>query len=134
MKPLSINLDAFNPQAYLRALIAIAAVDGVHPLEEAFIRQQATAFGVDPEPLLASSPVDLTEIARGTTGLTRRMIYRDCFMLTHADGIVSEEERAALEQLRGVLELEPQRAVALEDWVRQYSALLALGEALLSEE
>jgi uncharacterized membrane protein YebE (DUF533 family) len=134
MKPLSINLDAFNPQTYLRALIAVAAVDGVHPLEEAFIRQQATAFGVDPEPLLASSPADLAELARGTTALTRRIIYRDCFMLTHVDGILSEEDRAVLEQLRRVLEIEPQRATALEDWVRQYSALLASGEAILSEE
>jgi len=132
MNTTSFELEDFNAPLYLRALVAVAASDGIHPAEEGFIRQQAAAFGVDADDLLSDTSPAVGALVEGASPMTRRIIYRDCFILAHVDGMVSDEERAVLADLRGTLGLTPEKAGALESWAERYSAILAEGESLLT--
>ncbi len=133
MNPTSFAMDDFDVPLYLRALVAVAASDGISPDEEGFIRQQASALGVDADDVLADTAPAVGAVVDGATPLTRRVIYRDCFILAHVDGVVSGEERAVLASLRDTLGLTPERAAALESWAERYSAILAEGESLLAD-
>ena len=132
MKPMHFDLGEFEPEKYLQALVTLARIDGVHPDEELFIRQQAAAFGVDAEPYFAQPAAELATIGQSATATTRRLIYRDCYMLAETDGQVSEAERALLDRLRAELALEANQAQALESWAKRYAQILREGEALLA--
>ena len=132
MKPIQFDIGDFEPEKYMQALVALAHIDGLHPDEELFIRQQAAAFGVDAEPYFTQPPADFAQIGQSTTPTTRRLIYRDCFMLAEADGQVSDAERGLLERLRTELALENDQAQALESWAQRYTQILREGEALLA--
>jgi tellurite resistance protein len=134
MKPIHIDIGEFEPEKYLQALVALAHIDGMHPDEELFIRQQASAFGVDAEPYFGQSTSDseFTQIGQSTTPTTRRLIYRDCYMLAEVDGQISQAERALLDRIRQDLALEVNQAQALESWAQRYAQILREGEALLA--
>lgn len=132
MKPIHIDIGEFEPEKYLQALVALAHIDGMHPEEELFIRQQASAFGVDVEPFFAPSTFEFTQVGQSATPTTRRLIYRDCYMLAEADGRISEAERALLDRIRQDLALEVNQAQALESWAQRYAQILREGEALLA--
>lgn len=128
-----VDLGDFDAELYLKLLHAVADADGVHPVEEDYIRHQAAALHVDPEVVLGKGPIALEQLQLTASEVTRRMVYRDCYTLACADGAVSDQERATLHRLRRVLNLTPERATALEAWVARYSAMIEEGQALLTQ-
>lgn len=132
MHSIAAHLEEFDPHFYLRALVAVAVADGLHPDEEAFVRSQAEMLGVDAEGLFAA-PADVSAVV-GPNPLSCRLAYRDCFVLACIDGPPNERERAILGALQRALGLTPELAARIEDWMTRYSELLAEGEALLAAE
>lgn len=130
MQIAALSLDAFEPTLYLQTLAALAAVDGVSPDETAFLRQQAAGLGVDLDEALAADPKPVAEMAAASSETTRRLVYRDCFMLAHADGVVSAEERAMLSDLQKDLGIEQDAAAAIESWANRFNALLIEADSL----
>ena len=126
----SLKLDAFEPTLYLQTLAALAAVDGVSPDETAFIQRQAAGLGVDLADALAAAPKPVAEMGAAASETTRRLIYRDCFMLAHADGVVSEEERVMLSSIQRDLRIAPETASAIEAWTDRLSVLLVEADSL----
>lgn len=125
-----LSLDAFEPTLYLQTLAALAAVDGVSPDETAFLQRQAAGLGVDLDEALAAAAKPVAETAAAASETTRRLVYRDCFMLAHADGVVSEQERAMLAKLQKDLGLDPDAAAAIESWTNRFNALLIEADGL----
>ncbi len=134
MNPTAIDLGDFDVERYLKLLVAVAAVDGIHPLEEDFLQQQAHLLGVPPTQIPAPTDVDLAKEAAGASGPTRRILYRDCFIMAHADGHLSDEETEALETIRVALKIPEDRARDIERWTEDYSKLLSEGERLIRED
>ncbi len=131
---LSKELRGFDVREYIRLLTAIAAVDGIDPVEEDFIRKQAAEFGVDADALLKDPPNDLNVIVGDSSHVTRRAIYRDCFMLAQADNTFSFAERKAMSALRKTLGLSLECALAIESWAVRYDAILREGQRLMGED
>jgi uncharacterized membrane protein YebE (DUF533 family) len=126
----SLSLKAFEPAIYLQTLAALAAVDGESPDETAFLQRRATELGIDLNDALAAEPKPVAEMAAAASDTTRRLIYRDCFMLAHADGVVSEQERAMLDSLQRDLRIAPETAFAIEAWTARLSNLLVEADGL----
>lgn len=125
------NLDAFEPEAYLSALVAVAAADGITAEEIAHIRNQAGMLGFSADALL-DSPPPVSTIDASAAPITRRLAYRDCFILAWIDGPPNELERQALDRVGEALGLAPPLRRRIEGWMERYSALLEEGEALLA--
>ena len=113
------------------ALVAVAFSDGLHEDEAKYILQQALMLGVDAEPLLAEPGQALEMLTRTSSLATARVVYRDCFILAHVDGVVTEQELTVLGEIRKRLGVTVERARALEAWAEQFTALLDDGERLV---
>jgi hypothetical protein len=126
----AVSLDAFEPVPYLQLLAAVAAVDGTSDEEAAFLQRQASGLGVDLAVALAAGPKPLGEVAEAASETTRRIVYRDCFMLAHADGVLSAGERALLDDLQRDLRIPPETAADIEAWAERLSRLLTEASVL----
>ncbi|HRG99588.1 MAG TPA: hypothetical protein PLR99_25250 [Polyangiaceae bacterium] len=88
--------DAFDAEAYLATLRAVAMADEVlHERERGFIEEQAHLLGV-PLDLAAEAPVALEPALRHSARLSRRTrvaIVRDLIFLARVDGHYSDDER-----------------------------------------
>jgi hypothetical protein len=130
MNPLSNPLEGFAPELYLTVLSEVAHADGLQPIEEALLQQQAANFGLDMESL-PPMPKELGDVPWPT----RVLVYRDALMLALADdGTLSSEEQQYLRELTGRLRLPTERAEAILDWVKDYSAVLDRFEGILREQ
>jgi len=130
MRPIAAHLDEFEPGLYIQALVAVASCDGMTNDELDFIQGQAQMLGVDTAAALAA-PVMVHDVSRAMTQITRKLVYRDCYVLARIDGVPNEREREILDQLRAVLGLTPEACAKIEDWMDRYSVLLQEGGALL---
>jgi len=130
MNPLSNPLEGFAPALYLSVLSSVAHADGLHPIEEELLQQQAANFGLDLK-ALPPMPDDLGDIPWPT----RVLVYRDAVMLALADdGALSAEENEYLRALALRLALPLERAQAILAWVEDYSAILDRFESMLREQ
>lgn len=102
-------------QIFARGLYHVAACDGVHPQEEAIIRQFLRQVGLpDDIAPLAATPFDYAEAARALNSMwLRRIFLSACRAVVLADGHISEAER---------------------DCMRSIAAALGLGEQLITQE
>lgn len=126
MSRTNFYLQDLDAAAYLAVLSQVAHADGLHSDERAMLEERANALGVSLDEL-PDVPQDLSSLEHST----RVLVYRDAFMLACVDDVVSDEERAYLAALSGRLALDPERAAAVEAWVRDYGALLERLDALL---
>lgn len=95
MNPTSNPLEGFSPEIYLATLSEVAHADGLHPIEEDLLSQQAIVFGVDMNNLPAV-PKDLSHLPWST----RIVVYRDAVTLAFADDdALSNDEQAYLGDL-----------------------------------
>lgn len=133
MHGIAAHINDFDPVFYIRALVAVAAADGIADEEVDYIESQAGMLGVDAGPLLAA-PVSLRGLSSVASVITRRLAYRDCFVLASIDGPPNPSERRVLDELREALGLDATLAARIEDWMLRYSSVLAEGEALLASE
>lgn len=132
MRPIAAHIDEFEPDLYIQALVAVASCDGMTNDELDFIKGQAQMLGIDPAAALAA-PVMVHDVSRAMTQITRKLVYRDCYVLASIDGAPNARERDILGQLQSVLGLTPEVCAKIEDWMNRYSALLEEGEALLAD-
>lgn len=124
-------LKDFDGSAYLSALVAVAQADGVTPEEEEFIRGQAEAMGI-PMPDL-TKPVEVATVADVASTVTKRVIVRDCIVLALVDGHYTENERQRIFDIARQFGVEPALVERMERWAKDYSRVLAEGQAILSE-
>ena len=120
MNPLQNPLDGFSPEFYLATLSEVAHSDGLHPIEEELLLQQAEHFGLDLESL-PKVPQDLSTIPWAT----RVLVFRDALTLAYADHEeLSDEETEYLGDLKGRLALPEKVTNDIERWVKAYEGLL----------
>lgn len=130
MNQLTTRLEGFAPDLYLAMLSEVAHADGLQPVEEALLQQQAAHFGLDMKSL-RPMPNELGEVP----WTTRVLVYRDALILALADdGTLSSEELQYLRELTRRLHLTTERAEAIFEWVKDYSAVLDRFEDILSEQ
>lgn len=132
MRSIAAHLEEFDTDFYIRALVAVAASDGMSPDEADYIRSQAQMLGKDASPLL-SDPPTIAAVSGEASEVTKRLAYRDCYVLASIDGPPNANERRVLTELCGALSLSGSTAARIEDWMDRYSALIVEGEALLAE-
>lgn len=124
--------EQFDARAYLRALAAIARVDGVLDVERQFIEQQALSLGLDPSDIDWTKAADLDGEIACASDVTRRLIVRDCIVLASLDDDYTDNERREICQLAARLGIADDVVRRLEDWVGRYSAIIEEGRALLT--
>ena len=132
MRSIAAHIDEFEPEIYIQALVAVASCDGMTDDELEFIKSQAQMLGVDPGSALAA-PVMVANVSRSANQITRKLAYRDCYVLASIDGAPNARERDVLDQLRIALGLALDVCGKIEDWMNRYSALLEEGETLLAD-
>ncbi|MBA2661586.1 MAG: hypothetical protein H0U74_04785 [Bradymonadaceae bacterium] len=129
MNPLSNPLEGFSAEFYLATLSEVAHSDGLHPIEEELLRQQATSFGVNFDEL-PQVPHDLSQIPWAT----RVLVYRDALMLAYADhDVLSPQEVEYLGQLVNRMQLPDNVVSEIGTWVISYEKLLDGMMSLLEE-
>jgi hypothetical protein len=126
-------VDQFDGEFYLRALTAVAAADEMVESEVEYIRSQAEMLGLDAEQALASG-VTLADLPATSTVITRRLAYRDCFVLASMDGPPNDKERRVLNELRVASKSSLTLPNELKTGCFGTRSLLAKGEALLVRE
>ena len=110
-----VDLDAAAARTIAAAMREVAECDGAHHDELAIIR----AFeGQLPGPATA---VDLSTL---TTGEHREVFLKSLILVAFADGVVSEPERALIEQYAEKLDMAP--ANRTRAWTEVASALLSV--------
>ncbi|MBE9098985.1 hypothetical protein [Vacuolonema iberomarrocanum] len=120
-------LESFSADLYLSTLAQVAHSDGLHPDEEAILREQAANFGLDILSL-PDVPHNLAELP----WTTRVLVYRDAFMLAHTDEKLSDEENSYLMELARRLDLPVMTVNEIKSWVSDYDALLSRLNQILS--
>jgi len=133
MQPILDVLPDFQAEGYLRALIAIAQVDGVLPVELDYLRHQATVMGFDLDVLMAEDEATPTDLGQGCNAMTRRVILRDCIILACIDNEFSGAERQKVDEICDLLELDRALIPRFEDWIGRYEAVLTEGARLLED-
>jgi hypothetical protein len=133
MRSLAANVEDIDITFYMRALVAVAAVDGMSDAEADYIRSRSQMLGIDSSTLL-SDPPPITAVSGTASEITKRLVYRDCYVLASIDGPPSAKERAVLADLCDALGLAAGTAERIEDWMNRFSSLLTEGEALLVAE
>lgn len=128
MNPLQNPLEGFAPEFYLAILREVAYADGLQPIEEELLQQQASGLGVDLEDL-PQVPQDLSQIPWAT----RILVYRDALMLANADDKLSPEEVEYLSTLARRLGLSSKITQQIEDWLKSYEEVLDSLVVLLQE-
>ena len=120
----------FEPAVYIQALVTLAHVDGLLPIERSYVEAQARLLGV---------PVDwdaadgqLPPIGEQVSELTRRIIVRDCIVLASVDGEFSDDERQLVHRIAAWLRVDEAACDRIEDWLRRYWELMDEAEALMS--
>ncbi len=124
--------EQFDARAYLRALASIAQVDGVLEVERQFIEQQALSLGLNPSEIDWTKAADLDGEIACASGVTRRLIVRDCIVLASLDDDYTDNERREIRQLAARLGISDDVVHRLEDWVVRYSAIIEEGRELLA--
>jgi len=117
-----IELSHAQSTLICRGLYALAAVDGVHPAEEALVDGFFKSTGGTDEDLraLKSAPFDLSKVAADLQGDVAEAFIMSCYMLIYADGRLSDEEQNKVEEYAAALGLSPDRLNALHNEARMY--------------
>lgn len=120
MNPLNNPLEGFAPDLYLATLSEVAHSDGLHPIEEELLRQQAANFGLSLDDL-PTVPRDLSDLP----WTTRIVVYRDALMLAYADAeTLSPQEQQYLADLARRMGLPAARTDAIAAWTKDYGDVL----------
>lgn len=133
MRSIAAHVEEFDIDFYMRALVAVAACDGMSSDEADYIQSRAQMLGMDASPLLRDPP-PLAAVSEKASEVTKRLAYRDCYVLANIDGPPNANERRVLADLCDALGLTAATAAKIEDWMNRFSLLLEEGEALLAAE
>lgn len=133
MQPVIDVLPDFQAEPYIHALQAVAVADGLYQVEIDFVAHQAQLLGVEPLPFDDIPPLELDTLGKDCSAVTRRMILRDCIVLSYVDGEFSEPERALVDQICDAMGLDRSLVKRFEDWLHQYDAVLTAGTKLIEE-
>jgi tellurite resistance protein len=134
MQTSTSKLTPFEAQSYLRALLSVAAADGISAEEMSYIERQAHLFGVSVDALMMEPTADLEALREQCSAEIRRMIVRDCVTLASIDNDYNDVERAAVRLISEQLGVTRERLEAFEAWTRDYWAVVERGESLLRDE
>ncbi len=130
MDPSIHTLHDFDPAFYIQVLVTLAHIDGLLPIERAYVTAKAELLGVSVD----WSPGDgeWAPIPSSVSELTRRVIVRDCVVLASVDGDFSDSERGTVHRIAEWLQVDESACDGIEDWLRRYWELMDESEALLS--
>ena len=117
-----IELSHAQSTLICRGLYALAAVDGVHPAEEALVDGFFKSTGGTDDDLqtLKATPFDISEVASDLQGDVAEAFIMSCYMLIYADGRLSNEEQAKVEEYAAALDMSNESLTALHDSARMY--------------
>ena len=133
MQPVIDLLPDFQAEPYIHTLQAVAVADGLFQVEIDYVANQAKLLEVDLLPYDDIPPLDLDKLGRDCSAVTRRMILRDCIVLSYIDGEFSEPERVLVDKICDALDLDRSLVKRFEDWLHQYDAVLTSGTKLIEE-
>jgi uncharacterized tellurite resistance protein B-like protein len=119
-------------QLYLKTLISVALADEViHEKEKEFINAQAELLSVDPEPYWANPEKDISFLRNAVMSrLSRITTIRDCIVLGYIDGNFDDSERKQVAQIAEYLNLNASDVESVEDWLKEFWAILEKGKIL----
>jgi len=134
MQQISDMLPDIQTKPYLQALLTVARVDGLLPVELEYIRDQAEVLGHDLDALMEEDSLALGELGRGCNDLTKKAILRDCILLACIDNDFSDQERTKIAEICKILDLDVSLVSRFEDWLQRYDALLKEGARLMGRD
>jgi hypothetical protein len=120
----NIDLSFAQVDCIARGLHAIAAADGVHSREEAFIREFYEACrtpGAPPYHDAIQRRFDITEAMEFlATGELRRLFVKTAWLLAFADRKVTQPERDKIAEFAKTLGVKPEESTELQAQVKEF--------------
>jgi hypothetical protein len=115
---------SFDPETYIRILIAIAKADkGNGPREFGYVRQQAKRLGLDYDLFLASTKKTFVIEKRSVSRVTALTILKDAIALASMDRNFSLPEREKIYSFAARMDISRRDLEHLEEWLQEYKDL-----------
>jgi uncharacterized membrane protein YebE (DUF533 family) len=119
-----IPIDASQAEAIARGLFAVARVDGVHERELALIASLYGEAGGTARALAdleRSEPIKPADLAAALPEADqRRLFIKTAILLAWVDGVVTDKERALIDQYAAALAIGKEEAGKLEEGVKDF--------------
>lgn len=123
----------FDPETYIKILIAIAKADKNNgPREFGYIRQQARRLGVDYDRFLASTDKTFDLNKQRVSRLTALVVLRDALRIASMDRNFSLPEREKVYTFAAKLDISRNDMDYLEECLKEYRALCEKWDGLVA--
>jgi hypothetical protein len=114
----------FDPETYIRMLIAIAKADRDNgPPEYAYVRKRAERLGLDYEHFLASTKKTFATQKLSISRVTALAVLRDAITLASMDRNFTLPEREKIYTFAAKMDISRRDLEHLEEWIGEYRAL-----------
>jgi tellurite resistance protein len=125
----------FDPELYLRLLVAVAKSDPDNgPPEYAYVQEQAHRLGLDLVPYWnETSKRFLLDTGVRASRLTALIVIKDCIMLATLDGHFSLGEKETVYKTAERLDLPRSSVDRLMEWLERYRKLTADWQRLVDD-
>ena len=127
------NSTDFDPETYIKILIAIAKADKDNgPREFEYVRKRAQRLGADYDGFLASTDKTFDIKKQKVSRLTALVVLKDAITIASMDRNFSLPEREKVYTFAGKLDISRNDVDYLEEWVTAYRELGERWEGLVT--
>ena len=124
---------AFDPETYIRMLIAIAKADRENgPREYDYVRKKAQRLGLDYDRMLSSTEKTFDMETQPVSRTTALAVLRDAIMLASLDRNFSLPERERIYTFGAKMDVSRRDLERLEEWLGEYRDLLTKWNGLVA--
>ena len=129
----SVNDKDFDPELYLRLLVAIAKSDRFNgPPETEYVRNLAGRLSVDFTKIWNETGKNFSDIPSNPSRLTALLLIKDCILLASLDGNYSLDEKQRVYGFAEKMDIPRSDVDAVEAWLAEYGQLRSRWAALVS--
>ena len=128
----TVAKNLFDKDFYIKALVALAKVDGKLSDEELeFIKLKCDLLKLDYNNYISSSfDINQFELSNSSV-LTRKTILRDLTILAHADGIFDTNEKEFIMNVSNDFQVDNTDLIQIFEWVSEYRKIMLKGQELI---
>jgi tellurite resistance protein len=125
------HIKDLEKDTYIKALVAVAKIDGLLAEEKDFVNFQAGLIGVDTS-VYWGEELEIDDIDFETvSNTTKKLILRDAIVIAYIDGEYSIDEIEMISVLANKMKQPKELVDEIESWLLDYWVVLKKGNELL---
>jgi len=129
---LSITLE--HARIYIRALVAIARIDGLIPVEVSYVELQADLHQVNSLDIWDDHEPPAASELRSLSAVAKKMLIRDAIALAHIDKNYSDNEHKSILEYANIIGLSEDVTLKITDWLNRYWQIIDEGSQLFGDD